>query len=520
MSEMTVPGYDVVELLGFGSGGEVWLALEVATGDAVALKRLRADADLAARDRLRREAAVLAGVEHPHVVRLRGAVGDGDSLVLVLDFAGGGSLARLLATRGRLTPGEVVTVCVPMAQALQDVHAQGLVHGDVTPANVLFSADGRPLLSDLGVCRLLGLAPGEVGGTPGYLDPRLLAGVDPDPASDVHGLAATCLAALTGAAPYDVTGARTQVPLQVDSADRELLSVLEAGLDPDAAGRPTARELARAVFSAARAAPLHLSRAGAARTVAGAGDSRPPAAVTHLVQRSAASPDRSVGASLPVAASGADGARHLRRPGSPSAGRFTDRVTGRPGAAGVRAWLVAAAVGLAAALVAVTGLAWAGAGPGTARPAPAASGLPAVTASPTQPGAPVGTTTGTRRWAAVLAELDARRSRAYAAGDLALLAGLYVPGSPAARRDEEALVALLGRGLRAEDLRLSTTAVRLLRDDGERAQLRVTDLLDDYTLVDSDGSVVQRRPGRGAASWTVLLQRRPSGWAVYDVRRG
>ncbi len=201
MSDLQVPGYDAVELLGYGSGGEVWLARDRATGTPVALKRLRPGADLGARHRLRREAAALAGVDHPHVVRLRTVVGDGDGLVLVLDLASGGSLARLLATRRRLQPGEVVTLAVPLAQALAAVHVQGLVHGDVTPANVLFDGDGRPLLSDLGVARLLGAGPGAPHGTRGFLDPAVLAGATPGPASDVHGLAATCLAALSGTAP-------------------------------------------------------------------------------------------------------------------------------------------------------------------------------------------------------------------------------------------------------------------------------------------------------------------------------
>ena len=177
-----VPGFDAVELLGFGASGEVWLA---------------AGAGLEGRDRLRREAAVLAGVDHPHVARLLAVHGDGDDVVLVLDLAAGGSLARLLATRGRLSPGEVVTVGVPLAEALAAVHAQGLLHGDVTPGNVLFTADGRPVLSDLGVSRLLGVAAEAqqpVHGTSGYLAPEVVAGGAPGPAADVHGLAATCLA--------------------------------------------------------------------------------------------------------------------------------------------------------------------------------------------------------------------------------------------------------------------------------------------------------------------------------------
>ncbi len=255
MSELVVPGYDVVELLGYGSGGEVWLGRERATGLPVALKRVPAGADLAARDRLRREAAVLAGVQHPHVVRLRGVHGVDDALVLVLDLAPGGSLARLLATRGTLSPGEVVTLGVPLAQALAAVHAQGLVHGDVTPANVLFAADGRPLLGDLGVAGLTGLPPGEVGGTSGFVDPAVLAGAAPGPASDVHGLAATCLAALTGRPPYDEQGRR--VPL-TDAPT--MVAALEPALAADPVARPTAERLAVALFEAAVAEPVRLDR--------------------------------------------------------------------------------------------------------------------------------------------------------------------------------------------------------------------------------------------------------------------
>ena len=152
-------------------------------------------------------------------MRLRAVVGAGDDLVLVLDLAPGGSLARLVAGRGPLPPGEVVTVAVPLAQALADVHARGLVHGDVTPANVLFAADGRPLLSDLGVSRLLGEGSTETAGTSGFVDPAVLAG-GTRPAADVHGLAATCVAALTGSPPYDDGGARVRPPGRVAPAPR------------------------------------------------------------------------------------------------------------------------------------------------------------------------------------------------------------------------------------------------------------------------------------------------------------
>lgn len=97
MSAWALPGFEVEELLGFGATGEVWRARERATGEAVALKRLRAGADAAALGALHREAALLRSLDTPYVVRQRAVIDD----VLVLDHAAGGSLAALLVRRLR-----------------------------------------------------------------------------------------------------------------------------------------------------------------------------------------------------------------------------------------------------------------------------------------------------------------------------------------------------------------------------------------------------------------------------------
>ena len=76
-------------------------------------------------------------------------------LGLVLDYAPGGSLAELMASRGSLGAGETVTVLTPVAQALAYLHGHGFTHGDVSPGNVLFTAHGKPLLADLGVARMV-----------------------------------------------------------------------------------------------------------------------------------------------------------------------------------------------------------------------------------------------------------------------------------------------------------------------------------------------------------------------------
>ncbi|MDP9430784.1 MAG: serine/threonine protein kinase, partial [Actinomycetota bacterium] len=198
-----VPGYRLEELLGRGGSGEVWRAVPRSGGPAVAVKLLvEGDAE-----RQAREAALLGELDHPHLVRLHEVVheprrGGRPRVALVLDLLAGGSLAALLSRRGRLRPGEVVTALAPVAAALAHAHERGVVHGDLSPGNVVFTAEGRPVLTDLGVARVLGeVAAGEV--TPAYVDPTVARGGAPGPASDVFGVAAGAFHALTGVAPWN-----------------------------------------------------------------------------------------------------------------------------------------------------------------------------------------------------------------------------------------------------------------------------------------------------------------------------
>lgn len=238
-------GYELEAELGSGASGTVWRARRRGPlRQPVALKRLRAgaaDVDLA---RLRHEATVLAELDHPHVVRILEVVED-DGLAVVMQLATGGSLEDLLAARPRLAPGEVVAVAVPLADALASAHRRGVLHGDVKPANVLFTSDGEPLLSDFGVARWLAArttASASVGGTPEYLAPEVLDGSPPDPSSDVYALGVVCYEALAGWLPY--TGA---TPLAVvRAADRgEHPPLAEVEGVPRALAEAVERALAR-----------------------------------------------------------------------------------------------------------------------------------------------------------------------------------------------------------------------------------------------------------------------------------
>lgn len=223
-----VPGYVAEDLIGFGAHGEVWRGRELATGDVVALKRLRASGEAAEHARVGREAAMLAAFRHPHVLRLRCVLSRCGRLVLVLDYAARGSLGNFIARRGPLQPGEVAALLGPIAAAIGAAHAIGLVHGAVSARNVLLTADGRPLLADLGTAGLLAERP--VG-----------------PGSDVYALAALAVQALTGSPVGDepITALRS-LP-----ETHPLAQILRAALHANPDARPPAAVLAASLRAAA-----------------------------------------------------------------------------------------------------------------------------------------------------------------------------------------------------------------------------------------------------------------------------
>jgi hypothetical protein len=481
-----LPGYDVQALIGYGATGEVWQARELSSGAAVALKRLREGADLSAIESLRREASVLRSLDTPYVVRLRAVLGEGADTVLVLDLAAGGSLATVLAHRGSLDPGEVVTIAAPLAQALAAAHASGLVHGDVTPSNVLFTADGMPLLADLGLARLAGAPLGAVDGTAEYVDPIVASGGQPDAASDVWALAAVCHHLLCGSAPHDGdavedvldaarAGARAPLGLLAPSAPRPLVSAIEQALQADPALRPTAAELASLIRRSHAAAPVRLTGGPAA---AGPGpDIRP----THVVH------------TAPVA-------DPVETPSDGSRRRVVV--------------IVAAAVAL---LSAAACIGWLSGRSGSVQLASVAAATPGPSAS--SPAPRVSSVTAGSDWRVVLDALDRGRAQAFATGDTAHLRAVYAAGSPLLSADRVAIERLRSAGQTARGVRHTVRSATVVSDDGRVAVLRTIDVLAAYDVLDASGRVVQRSPPREAAAFVVTLVRTGAGWRLQQVTR-
>lgn len=241
--EWKLRGYIIERLLGSGASGDVWRARVAATGDLVALKRIVV-ADPAQALRAREEARLLSALDHPNLVRLHALVPSEDSLVLVLDLADGGSLSDVLAARGRLTPGEVITALSPIAATVSYLHSQAVIHGDVSAANILFTESGAPLLCDVGVARLTG-DQRDAEATPAYVDPAVASGSVPGPPSDVFSLGAVTFHALTGAPIWWAYSAEETLALAARGVPDDVPERLHSAGVPEAMSAAVLRALAR-----------------------------------------------------------------------------------------------------------------------------------------------------------------------------------------------------------------------------------------------------------------------------------
>ncbi len=270
------PGYDAERLLGTGASAQVWLVQHVATGRLLAAKCFppeesrtgTSDAALA------RELRILGNFTHDHLLTVHSSIGLAGvwagGRALLMDYAPGGSLAGLVAARGPLSVGECVTVLTPLAQVLGYLHAEGVAHRDVSPGNVLFTAQGKPLLADFGVARMVGDTAQLRAGTPGFTADAAYSGDGAcsgdggetalDPAADVYAAAAVGWFALTGQVPRE-TDSRPPLSALAPDVPEELVAALEAGLHEMPSRRPTALEFAQAVYRSAPAAAIDLSSA-------------------------------------------------------------------------------------------------------------------------------------------------------------------------------------------------------------------------------------------------------------------
>lgn len=253
-------GYEVRRCLGIGGSAAVWLVANSGTGTERALKVLAGNPVRESGDdqyEMRREMAILSRHSHPHLIAIHQFLDTDQGPALLMDYASGGSVGQLVAARGPLPVGEVVTMLTPIAQALSYLHENGVTHGDVAPGNVLFTSEGMPLLSDLGVSRLLGEAPGGESGTPGFVPAYGAPQGRSGPGADVYALGALAWYSLTGRVPA-ATASRPPLSVLVPGVSTELMTLIESALCENPSGRPSAAEFSRLVYHCADAQPVDL----------------------------------------------------------------------------------------------------------------------------------------------------------------------------------------------------------------------------------------------------------------------
>lgn len=196
--------YRIEGVLGAGGFGTVFLAADPVTGESVAVKVLDWPDDDWRRQMFRDEARALLAVQHPNVVRVRAIIDEPGLAAIVTDYVEGASLRAVLERDGQLTGPQALAVLEGALRGLAAVHAQGLVHADLKPDNILLDRAGSSRLIDFGLtspARPLN-GPDTWVGTPAYLAPEVVLGTHIDQRSDIYAAAVILFELLTGRQPY------------------------------------------------------------------------------------------------------------------------------------------------------------------------------------------------------------------------------------------------------------------------------------------------------------------------------
>ncbi|WP_076784716.1 WD40 repeat domain-containing serine/threonine protein kinase, partial [Parafrankia discariae] len=258
-----LPGYELGDQIGAGSFGVVLAGWHRRLGRDVAIKVL------ATRDRfgltagLAAEARILAGFDHPHIVRVYDYVETDDVRLIVMEMLAGGTLTRHQAN---ISQQGTCAVGLAVAGALSCAHSRGVLHRDIKPDNMLFDADGLLKVADFGIAKMVSGAAAtasSVIGTPLFMAPEQMAGARLGPGTDLYALGVVLYLLLTGGPPFD-PATNTQspglkhtdqkipspigIPEPVMATVLQLLSVLPADRPPSA--HAFAIDLAKAAVTA------------------------------------------------------------------------------------------------------------------------------------------------------------------------------------------------------------------------------------------------------------------------------
>jgi len=295
-SDLVLGRYRLLEQIGSGGHGTVWIARDQERRQLVAVKRIpcRHD-DPQERARIGREGRAASRLEHPAIVALFDSGDDAGAHYLVSELVQGSSLAKLYHAGG-VTDRELLAIGSALAAALEHAHERGVVHRDVKPQNVIVPQypDGAPAkLADFGIARLAGEHPltvtGEVIGTFEYMAPEQAHGRTAGPRADLYSLALTLYEGFAGANPLrGETVAATALRLggEIEPLDglrhdlpAKLCAAIDRALAPSPADRGTLGQLRAALDGALHQPAPRPSRLRGIARARRAGDGQRAAAI-------------------------------------------------------------------------------------------------------------------------------------------------------------------------------------------------------------------------------------------------
>jgi serine/threonine protein kinase len=202
--------YTIEGSIGHGGMGVVWKAHDPDLNRTVAIKVLAPHLaqSRTARHRFQREARAAAAISHPHVLTIHAVEAENQTPFLVMEYVSGGSLKEFVAARGKLSPVQAIQLSCQIAQGLAAAHAQGVIHRDVKPGNVMLHEGGvRVRLADFGLARVASdnselTSHDQTVGTPAYMAPEQLRGDRIDARADLFSLGCVMHFMLVGHSPF------------------------------------------------------------------------------------------------------------------------------------------------------------------------------------------------------------------------------------------------------------------------------------------------------------------------------
>lgn len=256
----TIGPYSVVERLGAGGMGEVYLAEDTRLGRRVALKSVGSTSTVSegARASLMREARAAAKLNHPNIAAVYDVLEQSDGLFIVMEYIEGETAAALIR-RGCVPVEKALDIGIQLMEALADAHAHGILHRDVKPGNVMITPEGRVKVLDFGLATIgspfepsSDPQSGEarvVVGTVGYMAPERLLGREANHRADLYAAGVVLFELLTGRRPYEDANeparavlSMTQPPPSPDAVNPAIPKALSAVVMRALAGDPAERQ--------------------------------------------------------------------------------------------------------------------------------------------------------------------------------------------------------------------------------------------------------------------------------------